>query len=217
MSLRNVLITTVVLIQIVKVTLLRLRSTSLLSSTYRLHSTKSSSDFEADHHFSEYIASERFHHIEFYCLDALTTSKRFQCGLGLELSAKSDQSTGNHRFASYALQVLSSNAFHLPTYEYSSLVMFGWYSRLHMARIRQPIQVKDSSIVFHLNENSRLNSASNTAWPCEPSPSKFKTLRKHTNTSFAPIHAADHCLLGMFVLSEDPSTSPKFRSTETSC
>lgn len=45
-----------------------------------------------------------FHHVEFYCGDATNTSKRFQWGLGLNLVAKSDQSTGNHEGASYVTQ-----------------------------------------------------------------------------------------------------------------
>eukprot|EP00735_Rhodelphis_limneticus_P009565 TRINITY_DN2816_c0_g1::TRINITY_DN2816_c0_g1_i1::g.6001::m.6001 TRINITY_DN2816_c0_g1::TRINITY_DN2816_c0_g1_i1::g.6001 ORF type:complete len:458 (-),score=149.19,sp/P93836/HPPD_ARATH/56.29/2e-159,Glyoxalase_5/PF14696.1/3.9e-06,Glyoxalase/PF00903.20/20,Glyoxalase/PF00903.20/0.009,Glyoxalase_4/PF13669.1/3.7,Glyoxalase_4/PF13669.1/0.98,Glyoxalase_4/PF13669.1/9.2e+03,Glyoxalase_3/PF13468.1/43,Glyoxalase_3/PF13468.1/5.4e+03,Glyoxalase_3/PF13468.1/5.9 TRINITY_DN2816_c0_g1_i1:233-1537(-) len=45
-----------------------------------------------------------FDHIEFYCMDATNTSKRFQWGLGMQLVAKSDQSTGNHHYASYVLQ-----------------------------------------------------------------------------------------------------------------
>lgn len=48
--------------------------------------------------------SKRFHHIEFWCGDANNTSRRFQWGFGLQLIAKSDQSTGNHTYASYVLK-----------------------------------------------------------------------------------------------------------------
>jgi len=45
-----------------------------------------------------------FHHVEFYCGDATNTYRRFQLGLGMNLVAKSDLSTGNTRFASYCLR-----------------------------------------------------------------------------------------------------------------
>lgn len=46
----------------------------------------------------------RFHHIEFYCADATTSYKRFLYGLGMNLVAKSDLTTGNKTYASYAVQ-----------------------------------------------------------------------------------------------------------------
>ncbi|RQM28603.1 hypothetical protein B5M09_013309 [Aphanomyces astaci] len=46
----------------------------------------------------------KFHHIEFYTQDATNVSKRFGWAAGLKLVAKSDQSTGNHAYASYVLQ-----------------------------------------------------------------------------------------------------------------
>jgi 4-hydroxyphenylpyruvate dioxygenase len=46
----------------------------------------------------------RFHHVEFWTADATTSARRFAAGLGMTLVAKSDQSTGNPVFASYALQ-----------------------------------------------------------------------------------------------------------------
>jgi 4-hydroxyphenylpyruvate dioxygenase len=45
-----------------------------------------------------------FHHLEFYCGDATSTYKRFMNGLGLDLTAKSDQSTGNKAHASYLVE-----------------------------------------------------------------------------------------------------------------
>ena len=65
---------------------------------------------ETNHKLTDKINAKKFHHIEFYCGDATTTYKRFQIGLGYELVSKSDQSTGNHIFASYVLQV---SYFHL--------------------------------------------------------------------------------------------------------
>jgi len=53
---------------------------------------------------SDRFKVEKFHSIEFWCGDATTTYKRFQLGLGMSLVAKSDQSTGNSKFASYVLQ-----------------------------------------------------------------------------------------------------------------
>lgn len=47
---------------------------------------------------------QRFDHIEYYCGDALTTYNRFRWGLGMNLVAKSDQSTGNQLYASYVCQ-----------------------------------------------------------------------------------------------------------------
>lgn len=50
------------------------------------------------------IAAKSFHHIEFYCGDATTTYKRFMSSLGMNIIAKSDQSTGNTVHASYCLE-----------------------------------------------------------------------------------------------------------------
>jgi 4-hydroxyphenylpyruvate dioxygenase len=47
---------------------------------------------------------KRFHHVEFWTADATTAARRFAAGLGMTLVAKSDQSTGNPVYASYALQ-----------------------------------------------------------------------------------------------------------------
>ncbi|XVE78527.1 hypothetical protein DITRI_Ditri13aG0152200 [Diplodiscus trichospermus] len=47
---------------------------------------------------------KRFHHIEFWCTDATNTARRFSWGLGMQLLAKSDLSTGNLTHASYLLR-----------------------------------------------------------------------------------------------------------------
>ncbi|EOX93118.1 hypothetical protein QUC31_003981 [Theobroma cacao] len=47
---------------------------------------------------------KRFHHIEFWCSDATNTARRFSWGLGMQLLAKSDLSTGNLTHASYLLR-----------------------------------------------------------------------------------------------------------------
>eukprot|EP00455_Lapot_gusevi_P009264 TRINITY_DN1413_c0_g1_i1.p1 TRINITY_DN1413_c0_g1~~TRINITY_DN1413_c0_g1_i1.p1 ORF type:complete len:446 (-),score=195.25 TRINITY_DN1413_c0_g1_i1:153-1490(-) len=46
----------------------------------------------------------KFHHLEFYCGDAQNTAARFGWALGMRMVAKSDQSTGNHHYASYVMQ-----------------------------------------------------------------------------------------------------------------
>ncbi|RHZ09573.1 hypothetical protein DYB26_011180 [Aphanomyces astaci] len=53
---------------------------------------------------SDRFTMHKFHHVEFYCQDATNVSKRFGWGAGLNLVAKSDQSTGNHAYASYVMQ-----------------------------------------------------------------------------------------------------------------
>lgn len=45
----------------------------------------------------------QFHHVEFWCSDATTTSNRFSLALGMPIVAKSDLSTGNTTHASYVL------------------------------------------------------------------------------------------------------------------
>lgn len=53
---------------------------------------------------SDRFETERFHHLEYYCLDATNVSKRFSWGLGMPLVAKTDLSTGNSLYASYAIK-----------------------------------------------------------------------------------------------------------------
>jgi 4-hydroxyphenylpyruvate dioxygenase len=53
---------------------------------------------------SDRFPVRRFHHVEFWTADATTAARRFSAGLGMTLAAKSDQSTGNAVFASYALR-----------------------------------------------------------------------------------------------------------------
>jgi 4-hydroxyphenylpyruvate dioxygenase len=43
---------------------------------------------------SDKFEIRRFHHVEFYCADATSVSRRFMYGLGFNLLAKSDLSTG---------------------------------------------------------------------------------------------------------------------------
>lgn len=46
----------------------------------------------------------KFDHVEFYCGDSINTAERFGMGLGMQLVAKSDQSTGNHVYSSLVMQ-----------------------------------------------------------------------------------------------------------------
>jgi len=53
---------------------------------------------------SDKVSVQKFHHVEFYCGDARNTYSRFLVGLGMEMLAKSDQSTGNSAHCSYLLK-----------------------------------------------------------------------------------------------------------------
>ncbi|MDA9097678.1 4-hydroxyphenylpyruvate dioxygenase [bacterium] len=74
-------------------------------------------NFKRHNPLSDRFAMHGFHHVEFWCGDATTTASRFAVGLGMQLIAKSDLSTGNTKYASY---VLNSNdltfVFSAPSY-----------------------------------------------------------------------------------------------------
>lgn len=53
---------------------------------------------------SDLFKVRKFHHVEFWCGDASNTWRRFSWGLGMNLVAKSDQSTGNQTYCSYVVQ-----------------------------------------------------------------------------------------------------------------
>ncbi|GAA0166793.1 oxygenase [Lithospermum erythrorhizon] len=53
---------------------------------------------------SDLFNVKRFHHVEFWCGDAINTASRFSWGLGMTMFAKSDLSTGNMVHASYVLK-----------------------------------------------------------------------------------------------------------------
>ncbi|KAI3850724.1 hypothetical protein MKW98_030784 [Papaver atlanticum] len=46
---------------------------------------------------------KKFHHVEFWCSDAINVAQRFSYGLGIQITEKSDLSTGNMVHASYLL------------------------------------------------------------------------------------------------------------------
>jgi len=98
-------------------TVLSLRLSRLSVSSFALHAAKASTStsasasnlqgydgFVRSNPATDLFAARCFHHVEFYCGDATTTYKQFLFGLGMELVAKSDLSTGNTQHASYALQ-----------------------------------------------------------------------------------------------------------------
>jgi hypothetical protein len=51
-------------------------------------------EFVRHNSMSDKFEMRRFHHVEFYTSDATNASRRFICGLGMDLVAKSDISTG---------------------------------------------------------------------------------------------------------------------------
>lgn len=46
---------------------------------------------------------DRFHHVEFWCSDAINVAKRFMFSLGMNMVAKSDLTTGNKSYCSYVV------------------------------------------------------------------------------------------------------------------
>eukprot|EP01104_Vermistella_antarctica_P002596 TRINITY_DN12811_c0_g1_i1.p1 TRINITY_DN12811_c0_g1~~TRINITY_DN12811_c0_g1_i1.p1 ORF type:complete len:450 (+),score=131.48 TRINITY_DN12811_c0_g1_i1:79-1350(+) len=85
--------------------------------------------FKRSNPSSDKFTMHKFHHMEFYCSDATNTASRFQWGLGMKRVAKSDQSTGNHHYASY---VVNSHDFTLIfTAPYSSKVELGHSKPVH--------------------------------------------------------------------------------------
>jgi len=61
-------------------------------------------NFKRENPMSDKFDVKKFHHLEFYCGDALNTYKRFMLALGMEFIAKTDLSTGNNRYCSYVLR-----------------------------------------------------------------------------------------------------------------
>jgi len=91
-------------------------------------------NFKRVNPLSDKFAVLRFHHLDFWCYDASNTYRRFSHGLGMQLVAKSDQSTGNSTFASYVLK--SNDTMFSFTAPYSSKAegsgkgaAFPWYEQ----------------------------------------------------------------------------------------
>ncbi|KAJ7960644.1 4-hydroxyphenylpyruvate dioxygenase [Quillaja saponaria] len=129
---------------------------------------------------SDRFSVKRFHHIEFWCTDAINTARRFSWGLGMQLVAKSDLSTGNLTHASYLLR--SGDLCFLFTAPYSPSIAAGEnlgptatasiptfdhsasraFSASHGLAVRSiAIEVEDAEIAFS-------NSVANGAKPSSP-------------------------------------------------
>ena len=61
-------------------------------------------NFVRSNPLSDAFECEKFDHIEFWCGDATNAAARFGVGLGMGLRCKSDASTGNGTYASYAMK-----------------------------------------------------------------------------------------------------------------
>eukprot|EP00271_Cylindrocystis_brebissonii_P013236 TRINITY_DN32930_c0_g1_i1.p1 TRINITY_DN32930_c0_g1~~TRINITY_DN32930_c0_g1_i1.p1 ORF type:complete len:425 (-),score=78.19 TRINITY_DN32930_c0_g1_i1:1320-2594(-) len=61
-------------------------------------------NFKRSNPLSDKFGVVKFHHVEFWCHDAVNTSSRFSWGLGMPTIAKSDMSTGNQTYSSFALR-----------------------------------------------------------------------------------------------------------------
>eukprot|EP00242_Pyramimonas_sp_CCMP2087_P016785 CAMPEP_0198211876 /NCGR_PEP_ID=MMETSP1445-20131203/25394_1 /TAXON_ID=36898 /ORGANISM="Pyramimonas sp., Strain CCMP2087" /LENGTH=443 /DNA_ID=CAMNT_0043886227 /DNA_START=137 /DNA_END=1464 /DNA_ORIENTATION=- len=68
------------------------------------HKLVGADNFKRHNPFSDKFKVHGFHHLDFWCADASNTYRRFAHGLGMQLVAKTDQSTGNHTFASYVVR-----------------------------------------------------------------------------------------------------------------
>jgi len=60
--------------------------------------------FKRENPMTDKINALSFNHLEFFCGDATSVSKRFIACMGVEMAAKSDLSTGNDQFSSYVMQ-----------------------------------------------------------------------------------------------------------------
>ncbi|KAI3436403.1 hypothetical protein D9Q98_005820 [Chlorella vulgaris] len=113
---------------------------------------------------SDLFPMHKFHHIEFWCGDATNTAARFGYGLGLTHVAKSDQSTGNHHFASHVLQsgdlVMAFTAPYstqtdksdsCPPYEYNQDAAYDFLKRHGLAVRAFGILVDDAAEAFRIS------------------------------------------------------------------
>lgn len=75
--------------------------TSSASTALKLVGCK---NFVRGNPMSDAFECVKFHHVEFWSGDATIAASRFGVGLGMSLACKSDASTGNGRFASYAMK-----------------------------------------------------------------------------------------------------------------
>lgn len=110
---------------------------------------------------SDRFPVKRFHHVEFWCLDATNAARRFSWGLGMPIVAKSDLSTGNTSHASYLLRsgevsflftapysptISSSSSPSIPTFDFSACRSFCFSHGLAVRSIA--IEVEDAEHAF---------------------------------------------------------------------
>jgi 4-hydroxyphenylpyruvate dioxygenase len=79
------------------------RTSSTSTSTMKQTTTTAEQDKAAAALAADVLGSKGFHHIEFYCGDARSTSLVFQQALGLTCTGESHQGTGNDQCVSYGL------------------------------------------------------------------------------------------------------------------
>ncbi|KAI3916756.1 hypothetical protein MKW92_009192 [Papaver armeniacum] len=111
-----------------------------------------------------------FHHLEFWCADAINVAQRFSYGLGMPITAKSDLSTGNTVHASYLLHsgdlnILFTAPYHpsvaeIPTHTISSSATIPTFSSstacafsiAHGLGVRAiGIEVQDAEYAFNIS------------------------------------------------------------------
>ncbi|KAI3940170.1 hypothetical protein MKW92_019667 [Papaver armeniacum] len=120
---------------------------------------------------SDRFRVKHFHHLEFWCTDAINVAQRFSYGLGMPITAKSDLSTGNTVHASYLLHsgdlnilftapyspsvaeiprhsIISSTA-SIPTFDYSAAYAFSTSHGLAVRAIA--VEVDDAESAFNIS------------------------------------------------------------------
>ncbi|XP_047312051.1 4-hydroxyphenylpyruvate dioxygenase [Impatiens glandulifera] len=137
---------------------------------------------------SDRFKVKKFHHIEFWCLDATNAARRFSWGLGMPIVAKSDLSTGNSTHASYLLRsgdfsllftapyspTISSSSPSIPTFDFSACRSFCYSHGLAVRSIA--IEVDDAQQAFS-------TSVANGAKPSSP-----PILLDHGRAVIAEVH-----------------------------
>nr|XP_043613947.1 4-hydroxyphenylpyruvate dioxygenase-like [Erigeron canadensis] len=113
---------------------------------------------------SDTFSVQRFHHIEFWCSDATTTSNRFSWALGMPIVAKSDLFTGNTSHASYLLRsgqllflftapysptITTTSTASIPTFSHSACQVF---TASHGLAVRSiAIEVEDAELAYSVS------------------------------------------------------------------
>ncbi|KAI3839141.1 hypothetical protein MKX03_032771 [Papaver bracteatum] len=127
---------------------------------------------------SDRFRVKHFHHLEFWCTDAINVAQRFSYGLGMPITAKSDLSTGNMAHASYLLhsgdlnmlftapyspsvaeipmhnihltiQIIISSTASIPTFNYSAACAFSTSHGLAVRAIA--VEVDDAEYSFNIS------------------------------------------------------------------